>query len=244
MGFTEEQERYFYEFIEILNRANALSSVILVGSWAEYLYEKENILSGFVSLAKTTDVDFLLNEDKNIKPENIIKPAQQKDFEYKEDYMSGTSKFWKKEFEIEFLTSQNGDGTKPVQRSSFGINAQPLTHIGFIRDNYITARHNGLDINIPAPEAYVLQKMIINDRRGVKAVGDRMKIERLLPYLNKSYFEKIYTGLHKKERSLVDKYIKEYCPEIREATEKDIVQIYKEIQRNSGNDATKDPKLK
>ena len=226
MGFTDEQEGYFYEFVEVLDRANALSSVILVGSWAEYIYERGNVLSGFVSLAKTTDVDFLLNEDRNARPENIVKLARQKGFEYTEDHMLGTSKFWKKEFEIEFLTSQN----RTVKRSPLGINAQPLAHIGFIRGNYMTARHDGFDINVPAPEAYVLQKMTINDSRGPKAAGDRMKIEGLLPYLDKDRFERIYSGLYKRERAKVDRYIEEYCPGIRKKTDRDIVQIYKDAQ--------------
>ena len=235
MNFTEEQEQYFHEFLNVLYESNALDSVILVGSWAEYLYEKEKILSGFTSLAKTTDIDFLLRNEIVTQPANIIKPAQEKGFLYKEDYIFGTSKFWKKEFEVEFLTSQEGDGSKPVGRSPLGVNAQALTHIGFIRDNYITVSHDNFNINIPKPEAYVLQKMIINTRRGSKTRADQIKIEGILPYLNKQTFEDIYSKLYKKEQQQVDRYIGQYCPEFRTQPDNDIIRMYKSLQTTHKN---------
>ncbi len=97
MAFTKEQEMYFTEMIDILHASNALNNVILVGSWAEYIYEKENILKDFTSYAKTTDIDFLLNDDsKATKPQNIVAHAKERGFVYNEDFVMGTSKLRKK----------------------------------------------------------------------------------------------------------------------------------------------------
>lgn len=214
MKFTKEQEIYFHEILGVLNNCNALSDVILVGSWAEYIYEKESVIEGFESNAKTMDLDFLLNEDaQKSSSQSIVKAANKIGFSYKEDYLTGVSKFFKGDFEVEFLASQNGDGRKPVPKSKLGINAQQLTHIGFIKDNYISISHQNYDINIPKPEAYVLQKMVINHKRGDKAPIDRSKISNLLPFLDKEEFNKIYHQLFKKEQKRVDAYIEQYCPQ-------------------------------
>lgn len=214
MKFTKEQEIYFHEILGVLNDCNALSDVILVGSWAEYIYEKESVIEGFESNAKTMDLDFLLNEDiRRSSAQNIVKSANKVGFSYKEDYLTGVSKFFKDDFEVEFLASQNGDGRKPVPKSKLGINAQQLTHIGFIKDNCISVYHQGFSLTIPKPEAYVLQKMIINHKRGDKAPIDRVKINNLLPFLNKEDFNNIYHQLFKKEQKRVDVYIEQYCPQ-------------------------------
>ncbi len=237
MSFTKEQESYFEEMLDVLDECNALKHVILAGSWAEYLYEKEGILEGFVSVAKTTDIDFILNENKKEKKAiSIIGPAQEKGFLYEEDYITGVSKFRKKDFEVEFLISQNGDGRKPVPKNSLGITAQQLTHLDFVKDNCFTIEHNGHDIIIPKPEVYVIQKMVINDRRKNKAGEDRKKIRNLIPYLNKKKFDYIFEQLSRKEKAKVNNYIGKYHVEFKKELnkkEKDVIQIYKKIQEHS-----------
>lgn len=229
MQYTKTQEKSFNDILKTLQENNALDNVILVGSWAEYIYEKENVLEGFASVAKTTDIDFLINDDKrNIKANNIIASATDKGFLYKEDYLTGVSKFFKDEFEVEFLIAQKGDGSRDIKKSSLGVKPQQLTHIGFVKNNYLTVEHNGLGINIPYPEAYVLQKMIINDRRKSKAEADRLKIDNMLPFLDNARFTNIYNQLFPKEKKKVDLYIKQYCPELK--IQKDVANLFKEAQ--------------
>lgn len=235
--FTKEQELYFNEIIEVLNEINALDDVMIVGSWAEYIYEHDQMIDGFVSVAQTTDSDIYVRTDQNnTNSTSIIGPAERKGFLYEEDYMTGVSKLRKKEFEVEFLASQNGDGTKPLRKNKLGIKPQQLTHIWFIDNNYITADHNGYNIKIPCPEAYVIQKMIINSKRKEKAIIDREKIDNLLPFLNKSTFQRIYNQLYKKEKKSVDKYIAVYCPELWKVNTKQyehaVINDYKKEQYN------------
>ena len=102
--------------IEALNRAGALESVILVGSWAEFLYEECGIFSkDYTSVGKTMDMDFLIKNLRKPKPAvDVIDEITALGFKYNEDYITGISKFLdlEKELEIEFLICRKGNGTK------------------------------------------------------------------------------------------------------------------------------------
>lgn len=55
--------QYYNEFVktlELLDEHNLLDYLILIGSWAEYMYEKCSIIDDFTSTTKTFDLDFLI----------------------------------------------------------------------------------------------------------------------------------------------------------------------------------------
>ena len=60
------QESVFWEIIDIFNKQGLLPYVMLVGSWAEYIYE-HFYFKGFKANLRTRDVDFLYR--------NIRRPA-------------------------------------------------------------------------------------------------------------------------------------------------------------------------
>jgi len=63
----------FIETLTILDSLGLLEHVILIGSWAEYLYEQCNVVESFISTTKTMDIDFLV---KNIrKPRHYYAPG-------------------------------------------------------------------------------------------------------------------------------------------------------------------------
>jgi len=71
----------FDETISILDSANLLPHLILIGSWAEYLYGTAGVIADFVSTTKTFDVDFLI---KNIRrpsePVNLMTLFETEDY--------------------------------------------------------------------------------------------------------------------------------------------------------------------
>lgn len=52
------QQTEFIRFVKLLNDNDLLDYLILIGSWAEYLYKETNLLPGFVANIKTLDIDF------------------------------------------------------------------------------------------------------------------------------------------------------------------------------------------
>ena len=86
----KQQEDVFWETINTFDKVGLLRYVMIIGSWAEYIYSYY-FTSDFTSSLRTTDLDFLY---KNIrKPQrqiNIISKLTQNGFVYKEecrDYM-------------------------------------------------------------------------------------------------------------------------------------------------------------
>ena len=52
------QEHELTRFLKLLDEAGALDHVVLIGSWAEYLYERADALEEFESNTRTLDMDF------------------------------------------------------------------------------------------------------------------------------------------------------------------------------------------
>ena len=55
------QEHELESFLRVLDEAGCLEHVILIGSWAEFMYAQAEILRGFSPNIRTRDVDFLVN---------------------------------------------------------------------------------------------------------------------------------------------------------------------------------------
>lgn len=56
----DSQKIAFYQMIKAFNDVNALNHIIIIGSWAEHIYEESNQLN-FVAALKTQkwDIDFI-----------------------------------------------------------------------------------------------------------------------------------------------------------------------------------------
>lgn len=208
-------KKIFWETIIILKKNRILEHVVLIGSWVEYIYERSNYLEEFEANLKTKDIDFLI---KNIhKPRegiDIVDILEKEDYVTDIDYISGAYKFYKgKDLEIEFLVREIGKGQiKPYTVPSFGIKAEGLRYMDLLLDNTITINIENIDITVPSPQAYLLQKIIINDQRKNKAGKDYLGIENLLDNIKRSdtqYQElgKLYNSLTKKRRNKIDKFL-------------------------------------
>ena len=74
--------KIFWETIKILEKNKVLEHVVLIGSWAEYIYEKSNYLIGFEANLKTRDIDFLIKNINNPKEEiNIVEILEKEGYE-------------------------------------------------------------------------------------------------------------------------------------------------------------------
>ena len=201
----------FWKFIKLLSDNGLLGHVIVIGSWAEYVYAQGGVLKGFEANLRTLDIDFLIrNMKRPTSPVSLTALARQAGYTVDVDTMYGTTKIYTPDLmEIEFLILQQGSGEQSTLKTNLCVSAQALRHLAIVRDNTLTVNILDMDIIVPEPEAYVLHKIIINDQRGRKAEKDRNAIFNLLPHLDKERIETLYNTLTAKEKRLVIKFFEE-----------------------------------
>ena len=215
-------KRAFWETIKVLNKNEVLEHVVLIGSWAEYIYEESGLLKNFESNLKTRDIDFLIrNINKPRKRINIIEILEREGFGTSIDYISGVFKFYKgKDLELEFLVREMGRGqSEPYEVPSFGIKAEGLRDTNILIDNINVIEVEDIKIIVPTPQAYLLQKIIINSKRKSKAEKDYFSIENLLENIKTSDIEfrklkQLFNILTKKQKIIIIKFLEDNLLEL------------------------------
>lgn len=204
----------FIETLGILNDLGLLDHVILIGSWAEYLYERCNVIDGFISTTKTLDIDFLVR--------NIRKPREKialvdafKDKGYELSFRhTGVVTLIKDGFEVEFLAKQVGKPEPIVDSPNFG-KLETLGHMRIIDENTVTVVYEGVAVIIPHPASFALHKMIINKDRKEKQEKDAEAVKNLIYSLDEDEmmiksFQIMYNTLTVKETKAVKSFSEKY----------------------------------
>lgn len=215
-------KKIFWETIRILENNKILEHVVLIGSWAEYIYEKSGYLKEFEANLKIRDIDFLIrNINKPREGINIVDVLEKEGFETSIDYISGVYKFYKgKDLELEFLVREMGRGqSEPYEVTSFGIKAEGLRNTNILIDNIDVIEVGDIKVIVPTPQAYLFQKIIINSKRKNKAEKDYLSIENLLENIKSSdsEFQKLkdlFNVLTKKQKKIISKFLKDNLLEL------------------------------
>lgn len=203
-----EENKYkdFWAFLKLLSDNDLLKYVVVVGSWAEYLYEQAGVLQSFQANLRTLDVDFLVsNMRRPDPPVSVTALAREAGYVIDSDILLGTTKIYTPGFmEIEFLILQRGAGDMPVLKTNLGVNAQALRHMSMLTSDSISVNMFGMSITVPSPEAYAIHKLVINRQRGGKAEKDQEALKNIIPHLNFDKMNALYSTLSKKERKDAD----------------------------------------
>jgi len=205
-----EQEREFIKVLTLLSDNSCLKHVILIGSWAEYLYQNTGMLPKGTTVLRTLDIDFLVkNLRKPQPPLNLEELALKEGFAVENHPLLSTTKIrTASRLEIEFLIDQKGAGKEPVYRTALGVTAQALRGLDLLLRDTITINYKSLEVTVPIPEAYVLHKIIINSDRNkaVKREKDRDSIIAIFPYLNQEIYQQLLNQRTIKQRKKVEAF--------------------------------------
>ncbi|MGL5206847.1 MAG: GSU2403 family nucleotidyltransferase fold protein [Acidaminococcaceae bacterium] len=180
MSMPEDtQIKAFDDLIKALYDANVLDSVLIIGSWAEYIYVETGLLDYQINM-RTQDIDVLIC-NKNKPRASLNKILVEHGFELLVD-PSGLMKYDKSgEIEVEFLVREMGKGQIEPYKTEMGVTAQGLRYMDILIDNQTHAIYKGFSVCIPKPAAYVLHKLIINkDREEYKKEKDAEAISNIL----------------------------------------------------------------
>lgn len=217
----KEQEETFWQTIKAFKEIGLLQHVMIIGSWAEYLFPSL-FETEFMPNLKTRDVDFFYR-NINIPKEKIDVIQKLRDIGFVYDEVDGISRFYKEDLlELEFLTRVLGAGTEGrMNIKPLGITSEGLRVINILSDFAREIEVTGSDgeiytLTIPEPAVYVIQKILTNPIREPqeKKVKDIVAIKELLYHIEKSTEHKIklnevYKALSKKQVKTVNQVCKE-----------------------------------
>jgi hypothetical protein len=212
------QTRDFLKTIKLLHDNDCISNIIIVGSWAEYLYIETGVLPSYAASVSTLDLDVLIKNLKYPRKEvHLPEIAKAEGYLIESEHMTGITKFLLPgSLEVEFLLSKRGAGNEKGLKTNLGVTAQTLRHMEILVTNTIMVEHYGLPIEIPCPEAYVLHKMIINKERKQKTEKDRLSINEMFKHLDKGKFTNLFETLSKGDQKEVRQYISQHISSAKE----------------------------
>lgn len=206
------QESELIRFLSMLDEIGCLEHVVLIGSWAEFLYERSNMLEGFEPNIKTMDIDFLVRNLRRPNPAvQLAVEAKKRGYLIESDRLTRVTKIYSTEgIEIEFLIGKVGAGLESALKTNLGVTAQSLRHMELLLKSTVSVEYMGMQVCIPAPEAYAVHKMIVNEERGKKQEKDARAIVKMWPFLDRRRLASIFPKLTKKEARKAQVFMDEH----------------------------------
>jgi hypothetical protein len=210
----QEQEAAFWESIQTLDEVGILQHVMVIGSWAEYLFS-DLFDTQYIPNIRTRDVDFFYrNISIPVEKVPLISKLKEHGFLYSEDPYTRVSRFYKEGLlELEFLTRVLGSGAKGSNTiQALGIQSEGLRELNILYDFACEIERNGYKVIVPEPSAYVIQKIIANPNRvpANKKQKDIDAVKELLFHIQQSTehmykLKEVYDSLSLKQRTTVHK---------------------------------------
>lgn len=210
---NKEQEQAFWDTIKVLHDLDILPHIMLIGSWAEYLFSSL-FETDFDPNIRTRDIDFFYrNLNMPNKPIQFVEAMKKSGFLYEVDMVSEVARFYKEDLlEIEFLTKVIGSGAQPSYLiRALGIKAEGHRVINILDDFAAEVTKNGYTVTVPLPSAYVIQKILANPTRvpASKREKDIAAVINLLDHIKASEkhrldLQRVIASLTPKQRKILD----------------------------------------
>ena len=186
-----------------LNREGCLKNVILIGSWATYLYQHHFKSAEYHPQIRTTDVDFLIPRPSQVDPKlDLNMKAILEELNYVQSFSrNGLVRYESKDLTVEFLVPELGRGIdKPIQVRGLNVSAVALRFLQMLAENPMVLSFDRMRIRVPDPIAYLFHKLIISDRRLKieKRIKDYRSAVELLVFLKKQGQSKVWQFILKR----------------------------------------------
>lgn len=156
------REEIFWDLIGILGKTGFLPHVMIIGSWAEFLYA-EYYQEGFHPNLRTHDIDvFYTNPFFELDNAEKLRSSLSDGGFLFYDMPGIGSSFIKEGMEVEFLLSSLG-GSGISEIPCTGIFAEKLDDLDMLVPMLIDAK--GYTVQVPTPFSYIAHKLLINPKR-------------------------------------------------------------------------------
>lgn len=207
----------FASVLQALEEVGILSSIVIIGGWAQHLYRQYFNDPPELSVLRTGDIDILFARPPVIKPEGNLEKALKACGFDRTNGEDGTTKFIGLEAEIEFLVPERGRGDeKPYLIRELAIRASTLRLLDMLMVDPVEVRYGKYKIKIPDPIRFCFNKLLVSQRRKKKEkrekdLGTAFEVAELLSRFPK--WRKLLPvrleELPKKQRALVLSLLKQ-----------------------------------
>ena len=161
------RDEVFWKLVDVLDSSGVLEHVMIVGTWAEWLYTDyfasiDKDREFHVDIGRTHDIDvFFRNYLMEIDGANQLRMRLREAGFLPGSDFKGT--FFLGGIEVEFLAGTIGAGKGIIEIPSVGIKAERLEELAMLKPAWV--EKNSYRICIPTPASYVAQKLYINPVR-------------------------------------------------------------------------------
>ncbi len=174
----------FEEVLKRLDDNSILDHVVVVGSWAIYLYTEYFRSTDYYPAIRTRDVDFLVQVPSRISSKRNFNEIIE-DLGFVEELVGdeGYTRYSHPDLIIEFLVNEKGRGySKPPYIEKLGVTPQPLRFLDLLESGKLKVSFNGMTVTVPHPANFALHKLLISARRNenYKGENDRRQAIKLI----------------------------------------------------------------
>lgn len=143
----------FEEVLKRLDDNEILDHVIVVGSWALYLYAEYFKSADYYPAIRTRDVDFLVQVPSRI-PTRVNFKEMIDDLGFVEELAGdeGYTRYSHPDLIIEFLVKEKGRGfSRPPYIERLGVTPQPLRFLDLLESGKLKVTFKGMSVPVPHP---------------------------------------------------------------------------------------------
>lgn len=142
-------------FLRVMDEAGCLEHVVLIGSWAEYVWWHADLMEGFRPNIRTLDIDLLVRNMRRPVPEaHLTAVAREHGYLVESDRLTRVTKIYSLGgLEIEFLIGKVGARRESSLNTNLGVVAQSLRHLDVLDRFTIEVDLEGLRLRVPTPRS-------------------------------------------------------------------------------------------
>jgi hypothetical protein len=172
----------FKSIIEILNQNDLQDKVILIGSWAYYVYQNYLFKNKTTPQSlRTMDLDLFVSRYMRLKSSvNLIEKFEEKGFVWNREMRVEIDRFDDGDFKVDLLTEAKGkaDEKKGIKIKNLGVQCSSVRFWELLTSKTIIQKlDKKISITIPQPENYILHKLLIAQRRPKTERGQLKKVK-------------------------------------------------------------------
>jgi len=195
-----------HDILNALDEVRVLKNIMLIGSWCLPVYRTYFDDSPMIPGLRTTDIDLFIPDPLRFQGEvDVPKLLESLGLTEHFDAVEDVVKYLHPDLEVEFLISEVGP---PKQKKPYipalKLIPQRLRFLNILQTYPLNTEFESIPVVIPEPAAFVIQKLLISERRKKK--------EKKEKDLNTAFDLGVFLLSREDQRNMLSKVINDLIP--------------------------------